>query len=88
MKNCFFHSLGGQATNGSKLNGNGNSNGADGLDTGIASDADLDDDEMNNDPVKHSPTLKIDKNLVPVDLRLHGYLSNLAKVCFDFSFIP
>lgn len=26
-------------------------------------------------------TLKIDKNLVPVDLRLHGYLSNLAKAC-------
>ena len=54
---------------------------------GTASDADLDDDsahEMNNDTVKHSPTLKIDKNLVPVDLRLHGYLSNLAKVCFYF----
>ena len=27
------------------------------------------------------PSLKIDKNLVPVDLRLHGYLSNLAKAC-------
>merc|ERR1712223_2371941 len=75
-------SKGGQATNGSKLNGD--SNGADGLDTGTASDGDIDEDgnhEMNNDPVKHSPTLKIDKNLVPVDLRLHGYLSNLAKAC-------
>ena len=28
-----------------------------------------------------STSLKIDKNLVPVDLRLHGYLSNLAKAC-------
>ena len=78
----FFFS--GQTINGkdsSKLNGN--SNGADGLDT-TASEADLDDDnnlEMNDDQLKNSSTLKIDKNLVPVDLRLHGYLSNLAKVC-------
>jgi hypothetical protein len=27
------------------------------------------------------PSLKIDKNLVPVDLRLHSYLSTLAKAC-------
>jgi len=26
-------------------------------------------------------SLKIDKNLVPVDLRLHSYLSTLAKAC-------
>ena len=31
--------------------------------------------------VNHASTLKIDKNKVPVDLRLHGYLSNLAKAC-------
>ena len=31
--------------------------------------------------VNHASTLKIDKNKVPVDLRLHGYLSNLAKSC-------
>ena len=72
----------GQSTNGkdgSKLNGNSN---ADGLDT-TASEADLDEDKdhkMNDDQINHSSTLKIDKNLVPVDLRLHGYLSNLAKV--------
>ena len=35
---------------------------------------------MNDVQINHSSTLKIDKNLVPVDLRLHGYLSNLAKV--------
>ena len=26
-------------------------------------------------------SLKIDKNLVPVDVRLHSYLSTLAKAC-------
>ena len=31
--------------------------------------------------VNRAATLKIDKNKVPVDLRLHGYLSNLAKAC-------
>ena len=31
--------------------------------------------------LEHTCSLKVDKNLVPVDLRLHAYLSNLAKVC-------
>lgn len=31
--------------------------------------------------LEHESSLKIDKNLVPVDLRLHGYLSSLAKAC-------
>ena len=43
-------------------------------------DAEDKDHKMNDVQINHSSTLKIDKNLVPVDLRLHGYLSNLAKV--------
>ena len=89
MHFSFFFS--GQSTNGNGKDKqlNGNSNGDNGLDTaGTASEADLDaedkDHKMNDDQINHSSTLKIDKNLVPVDLRLHGYLSNLAKVCFYF----
>ena len=31
--------------------------------------------------LEHTCSLKVDKNLVPVDLRLHSYLANLAKAC-------
>ena len=31
--------------------------------------------------LEHTCSLKVDKNLVPVDLRLHAYLANLAKAC-------
>ena len=90
---CNFHFFfasffSGQSTNGNSKDKqlNGNSNGDNGLDiAGTASEADLDaedkDHKMNDVQINHSSTLKIDKNLVPVDLRLHGYLSNLAKVC-------
>lgn len=44
------------------------------------------DDLETDDPLKFKPTvpterLKIDRDLVPVDLRLHSYLSALAKSC-------
>ncbi|CAB4065965.1 unnamed protein product [Lepeophtheirus salmonis] len=35
----------------------------------------------NSEEDSFTGSLKIDKNLVPVDLRLHGYLSALAKAC-------
>ena len=31
--------------------------------------------------LEHTCSLKVDKNLVPVDLKLHTYLANLAKAC-------
>jgi hypothetical protein len=31
--------------------------------------------------LEHTCSLKVDKNLVPVDLRLHAYLANLSKAC-------
>ena len=89
---AIFIFFSGQSTNGNGKDKqlNGNSNGDNGLDTaGTASEADLDAEDkehkMNDDQINHSSTLKIDKNLVPVDLRLHGYLSNLAKVHKKFT---
>lgn len=48
--------------------------------------ADVQDDLESDDPLRFKPTvptdrLKIDRDLVPVDLRLHSYLSALAKSC-------
>jgi hypothetical protein len=70
---------GASTTNGNKVNGNGTDGG---LSTPGGGDDEDDLDEVNGHNNLHgSNTLKIDKNLVPVDLRLHGYLSNLAKAC-------
>ena len=73
--------------NGTNKNGTG-FNGSTSL-TDVENNEDLETQtEDNNEENGHGqtnavqqPSLKIDKNLVPVDLRLHGYLSNLAKAC-------
>ena len=44
-----------------------------------SSSADVDDKQQAQAASKTS--LKIDKNRVPVDLRLHSYLSTLARAC-------
>ena len=72
--------------NGTNKNGTG-FNGSTSL-TDVENNEDLETQTEDNEENGHGqtnavqqPSLKIDKNLVPVDLRLHGYLSNLAKAC-------
>ena len=42
---------------------------------------DLSSSHASNEHRTSKNSLKIDKNLVPVDLRLHSYLSTLARAC-------
>merc|ERR1711884_733193 len=83
------HTNGG-ASNSSPKNGTKNGTGFNGSLTDAENNEDTaTEDDHNGDATTNaemnqtaaSTSLKIDKNLVPVDLRLHGYLSNLAKAC-------
>ena len=83
------HTNGGASTSSPK-NGTKNGTGFNGSLTDAENNEDTaTEDDHNGDATTNaemsqtaaSTSLKIDKNLVPVDLRLHGYLSNLAKAC-------
>ena len=62
-------------SNGAKL-ANGNSNNGSEPDDSVRDVVAVDDITLD-----HTCSLKVDKNLVPLDLRLHSYLGNLSKAC-------
>jgi hypothetical protein len=74
-------SNGDKATNGKHINGSASNNDIEAVTNDDDDDLELDNGSRPWSRSEHESTLKIDKNLVPVDLRLHGYLSNLAKAC-------
>ncbi len=65
--------------NGNDEDVNAITNGGCAEEDGLAASKDSDAAEKSAE--KSGSSLKIDKNMVPVDLRLHGYLSTLAKAC-------
>lgn len=72
----------GSSSNGSKLNGNNTEKDTESNEDIETTETEPQNQNGNSEIENHlQNTLKIDKNLVPVDLRLHGYLSNLAKAC-------